>query len=393
MEGGDDSLPPSAASPPWHGDHAGASDPDPASGPEDIAEPEFHDLLTEEEQHHTDLNHDLDHDHDDDHEHAPEPETTDVSFDDLKLKIIKQVEYYFSDENLPTDKYLLGFIRRNKEGFVPVSVIASFRKMKRLSRDHSVIAAALQESSVLVVSSDGKRVKRVNPFRFKESRDHKLYTVLVENLPEDHSKDNLQRIFREAGNIRRISIYDPRSAAESTKHKQETFFSSKLHALVEYDTIESAEKAVALLNDEQDWRNGMRVKLLKKMGKYGHKKQAWKVANSEKNSSSHVSEQTDEENHSSNELHEDTHDEEDGDHLAKDNKGGHRPRSHGRSRKQKYRAANGIGISFINSSACHGSTSSTHVMEAPKPPPGPKMPDGTRGFAMGRGRPPVPAPN
>ncbi|RYR36364.1 hypothetical protein Ahy_A10g051338 isoform C [Arachis hypogaea] len=344
MEGGDDSLPPSAASPPWHGDHAGASDPDPASGPEDIAEPEFHDLLTEEEQHHTDLNHDLDHDHDDDHEHAPEPETTDVSFDDLKLKIIKQ----------------------------------------RLSRDHSVIAAALQESSVLVVSSDGKRVKRVNPFRFKESRDHKLYTVLVENLPEDHSKDNLQRIFREAGNIRRISIYDPRSAAESTKHKQETFFSSKLHALVEYDTIESAEKAVALLNDEQDWRNGMRVKLLKKMGKYGHKKQAWKVANSEKNSSSHVSEQTDEENHSSNELHEDTHDEEDGDHLAKDNKGGHRPRSHGRSRKQKYRAANGIG---------HGSTSSTHVMEAPKPPPGPKMPDGTRGFAMGRGRPPVPAPN
>ncbi|RYQ81849.1 hypothetical protein Ahy_B10g100449 isoform C [Arachis hypogaea] len=317
MEGGDDSPPPSAASPPWHGDHAGASDPDLASGPEDIAGAEFHDLLTEEEQHHTDLNHDLDHDHDDDHEHAPEPETTDVSFDDLKLKIIKQVEYYFSDENLPTDKYLLGFIRRNKEGFVPVSVIASFRKMKRLSRDHSVIAAALQESSVLVVSSDGKRVKRVNPFRFKESRDHKLYTVLVENLPEDHSKDNLQRIFREAGNIRRISIYDPRSAAESTKHKQETFFSSKLHALVEYDTIESAEKA-------------------------------------------------------------------DGDHLAKDNKGGHRPRSHGRSRKQKYRAANGIG---------HGSTSSTHVMEAPKPPPGPKMPDGTRGFAMGRGRPPVPAPN
>ncbi|RYQ81848.1 hypothetical protein Ahy_B10g100449 isoform D [Arachis hypogaea] len=277
MEGGDDSPPPSAASPPWHGDHAGASDPDLASGPEDIAGAEFHDLLTEEEQHHTDLNHDLDHDHDDDHEHAPEPETTDVSFDDLKLKIIKQ----------------------------------------RLSRDHSVIAAALQESSVLVVSSDGKRVKRVNPFRFKESRDHKLYTVLVENLPEDHSKDNLQRIFREAGNIRRISIYDPRSAAESTKHKQETFFSSKLHALVEYDTIESAEKA-------------------------------------------------------------------DGDHLAKDNKGGHRPRSHGRSRKQKYRAANGIG---------HGSTSSTHVMEAPKPPPGPKMPDGTRGFAMGRGRPPVPAPN
>lgn len=31
--------------------------------------------------------------------------------------LILQVEYYFSDENLPTDKYLLGFVKRNKEGF------------------------------------------------------------------------------------------------------------------------------------------------------------------------------------------------------------------------------------------------------------------------------------
>ena len=28
-----------------------------------------------------------------------------------------QVEYYFSNENLPTDKYMLGLIKKNKEGF------------------------------------------------------------------------------------------------------------------------------------------------------------------------------------------------------------------------------------------------------------------------------------
>lgn len=28
-----------------------------------------------------------------------------------------QVEYYFSDENLPTDKHLMGIIKKNKEGF------------------------------------------------------------------------------------------------------------------------------------------------------------------------------------------------------------------------------------------------------------------------------------
>lgn len=41
----------------------------------------------------------------------------------------------------------------------------------------------------------------------------------------------------------------------------------------------------------------------------------------------------------------------------------------------------------------HGGTSSIRTTEPSKPPPGPKMPDGTRGFAIGRGRPPVPASN
>ena len=400
MEGGEEVLPSATAtsaatgnptaSPPPLADLVGA--PDLAAASDDVVtQPEIHALISDEE-------HDHEHEHDDDlehehdqHEHDHHHEDRDdhaavaaVSLEDLKLKIIKQAEYYFSDENLPTDKYLLGFVKRNKEGFVPVSVIASFRKIKKLTRDHAFIVAALKESSLLVVSGDGKRVKRLNPLRFNESRDHKLYTVLVENLPEDHSRKNIQQIFHEAGNIKRITIHDPHSTSESAKqhNKQEMLISNKLHALVEYETMEAAEKAVAMLNNEQDWRNGMRVKLLKGMGKYGHKKQAWKGHHSEKNSSR--PEQTgDEENHGSNDHHEDTHEEEDGDHLSKD-KGGQRYRNQGRSRKHKYRAGNGMG---------HGSAPSTHAAEASKSPPGPRMPDGTRGFAVGRGRPPVPASN
>lgn len=41
----------------------------------------------------------------------------------------------------------------------------------------------------------------------------------------------------------------------------------------------------------------------------------------------------------------------------------------------------------------HGSAPTSSRMEGPsKPPPGPKMPDGTRGFAMGRGRAAPPPP-
>lgn len=30
---------------------------------------------------------------------------------------VLQVEYYFSDENLPTDKHMTSLIKKNKEGF------------------------------------------------------------------------------------------------------------------------------------------------------------------------------------------------------------------------------------------------------------------------------------
>ncbi|XVF25484.1 hypothetical protein REPUB_Repub13aG0216300 [Reevesia pubescens] len=324
---------------------------------------------SEEEDH--DHDHGQDQDQNQNHENSSE---TGVLTDDLKNKIIKQVEYYFSDENLPTDKYMMSLIKKNKEGFVPISIISSYRKMKKLTRSYPSIVAALKESSLLVVSSDGKKVKRHNPLLFVEVKDSKLCTVLVENLPEDHSVENIQRIFGQVGHIKNISVRDPHAVEESKKGgRADILISSKLHALVEYETVEAAEKAVTTLNDEHDWRNGIHVKLLKRLGKYGQRRQAWRGSDPEKNSNSLTSDQTgDEENNTSSEHHEDMADEEDGEHLSKE-KNGHRGRNKGRARRQKTRG--------------HGTTSSSYAVEPSKPPPGPRMPDGTRGFTMGRGRP------
>ncbi|CAN1227379.1 La-related protein 6A, partial [Linum grandiflorum] len=209
--------------------------------------------------------HDHDVDHDDDLHH-PLPDQAVQTDDIIKQKIIKQVEYYFSDENLPTDKYMLSLIKKNKEGFVPIKIIASFRKMKKLTLDHELISAALNDSSLLVVSPDGKKVKRLKPFQMSEIHDPQLFTVLVENLPEDHSLENIRRIFGEAGRIKKITLGDPHAGGVSKKgNKTDILISSKLHALVEYETEEAAEKAVANLNNEQDWRNGMHVKRLKRV--------------------------------------------------------------------------------------------------------------------------------
>ncbi|XP_023518764.1 la-related protein 6A isoform X1 [Cucurbita pepo subsp. pepo] len=322
-----------------------------------------------------------------------------VLSEDLKQRIIKQVEYYFSNENLPTDKYMLGLIKKNKEGFVPVAIIAAFKRMKKLTQDHSFIAAALRESSVLVVSPNGKKVKRLHPIPLPETRDPKLFTILVENLPEDHSEENIQRIFGAAGRIRSITICDPQVVDKSGKSsKGGVLISNKLHALVEYETLEASEKAVATLNDEQDWRNGMRVKPFKHLVKHGQKKQHWRVSDPDKNGTGRLTDHScpdknstgrttdqnvDEEIQNITEHHEDVPDEVnfalEGDHQHKD-KHGHRGRNQGRTRRKKYKGVNAMG---------HGTTTSAHHIELPKPPPGPKMPDGTRGFTMGRGRPPT----
>ncbi|XXG67709.1 hypothetical protein AAC387_Pa06g0986 [Persea americana] len=304
-----------------------------------------------------------------------------VLSDDLRHKIVHQVEYYFSDENLPKDKFLLKYVKKDK-GFVPIAVIASFRKMKKLVQDNSLIETALRTSSQLVVSSDGKKVKRLHPLLDSNIEDVKSRTVLVENLPEDYSTESIQQIFGDVGIIKNICIRDPHALHESTKtSKAELAISSKLHALVEYETVEAAEKAVATLNDEKNWRSGLRVEfLLKRMGKYGLATRGRKGTVSEKSNSAPVSDAArDAQDPVSSDNHDETHEEEQEEGHLPTEKGGRRGRNRGRGRSHKHHNSNGYG---------HGSFASGPGSEGlSKPPPGPKMPDGTRGFTMGRGRP------
>jgi len=310
----------------------------------------------------------------------PATVTPPVLTDELRDKIIRQVEYYLSDENLRTDKFLLKYLAKDEQGYIPVGVIASFRKMKKLTTHKSLVVAALKESSILTLSKNQKKVKRVHPFPLTEVLDPELCTVVVENLPEDHTIENMKKIFGEAGIIKKITIHEGNATRETKKcSTEEKLLSGKLHAVVEYQTVEAAEKAAATLNNEQDWRNGMRVKLLKRRVKKNAQRK--KGHDSEKRSSVQADSLGDKESKQSSEHHDATPNEEHelptGEHHSKE-KNGDRGQNRMRSRRQKYQGSSGAG---------HGTTYHTHGSEVSKPPPGPRMPDGTRGFTMGRGRP------
>ncbi|KAF3793134.1 La-related protein 6A [Nymphaea thermarum] len=208
---------------------------------------------------------DLEHQIDDEYlgdagDHPPEPappsSSDPVLSDELKARIVKQVEYYFSNENLFNDKFLTRLMKKDKEGFVPIAVIASFRKMKKLTQDLTFITSALSTSSQLTVSSDGKKVKRIQPYPGNNTENALLCTVLVDNLPEDHSIENVQRIFSSVGNVKNVSIRQPNSTSRVPGKNTKQVF--------------AVRGKVYTLNDGGNWRTGMHVQLLvQRTGKHG----------------------------------------------------------------------------------------------------------------------------
>ncbi|KAF3777735.1 La-related protein 6C [Nymphaea thermarum] len=266
---------------------------------------------------------------------VPSSCSRDVLTEDLRQKIVKQVEYQFSTANLACTDYLMKFINKDPEGYVPISVISSFKKIKPLiNNSNDLLAAAIRTSTKLVVSADGKKVKRKHPLTDAEIEDFQSRTVIVENLPENYSHQNLEKIFNVAGSVKNVRICHPPEAnstnsVASRSVKPDVLVSNKLHALVEYETVTQAEKAIAELNDE-NWRKGLRVRLLLRRS---------------------------------------------GDENAKRGCGRGWVKCQGHGQSQKPTGAMSA-----------QPNSSSHMNQANKPP-GPRMPDGTRGFTLGRGKP------
>ncbi|XP_063271511.1 la-related protein 1B isoform X2 [Prinia subflava] len=78
----------------------------------------------------------------------------------LKEYIKHQIEYYFSTENLERDFFLRR--KMDQQGFLPVSLIASFRRMQALTTNAALILEALKDSTE-VETVDQKLRKRVDP--------------------------------------------------------------------------------------------------------------------------------------------------------------------------------------------------------------------------------------
>ncbi|KAF8406350.1 hypothetical protein HHK36_008437 [Tetracentron sinense] len=297
--------------------------------------------------------------------------------DDLRQKIIKQVEYQFSDMSLVASDSLAKHMNKDLEGHVQISVIASSKKIKSIVNNNHLLIQALRAFSNLFVGHDGKKVRRKLLFTDRDKEEFQSRTVVAKNLPEDYSHQNLEKIFSVVGSVKTLRICHPQEF-NASRSKCDVLISNKLHALVEYENTNIAEKAVEKLNDERNWRKGLRVRLL-------HRRSPRTVLKSRRSDYDHFAVNSEEDEVPS-ELLEDSPLAPNIENNAEDNSAGSRKgwaRGSGKSRVRT-RSYNGRGLlspSSKSSSSIQFETSSKHS------PRGPQMPDGTRGFTMGRGKP------
>ncbi|KJH44690.1 la domain protein [Dictyocaulus viviparus] len=80
----------------------------------------------------------------------------------LKDCVRKQIEYYFSADNLQKDFFLRR--KMDAEGFLPITLIASFPRVRSLTQDLTLICEGLRDSDKVELSEDANMVRpRLNP--------------------------------------------------------------------------------------------------------------------------------------------------------------------------------------------------------------------------------------
>ncbi|CAK1549432.1 unnamed protein product [Leptosia nina] len=119
----------------------------------------------------------------------------------LYENIMKQMEFYFSDANLSKDRYLGDLV--TSDPYVPIEVFLKFNKIRSMTQHVTDIVKAMKNSTVLELSEDKLKIKRKAPM---VPYDADLRTVYVESIPVTASREWLERVFSDYGQVAYISL-------------------------------------------------------------------------------------------------------------------------------------------------------------------------------------------
>ncbi|RWS15803.1 la-related protein 6-like protein [Dinothrombium tinctorium] len=192
-------------------------------------------------------------------------------FDDFTLpdaelirKIVEQVESYFEDSNLLKDAFLLKHIRRNKEGFVSLKLVSSFRKVRNLNKNWKVVAYSLKNgSSKLEINDSFTKVRRTAPL--PEYLEAKSRTIVAFNFPfVPVTVETVSKLFSAYGQIVSIRILHkggPIPLCLKQFFEKYRTIGDMVSALIEFESSKIVDKIIKQMNikRETNWRNNLQI--------------------------------------------------------------------------------------------------------------------------------------
>ncbi|KAG8487698.1 hypothetical protein CXB51_018281 [Gossypium anomalum] len=166
--------------------------------------------------------------------------------EDTAKAVLRQVEFYFGDSNLPKDDFLKTKINESEDDMVSLALICSFSKMRghlnltevKKADDVpdctlKVVAQTLRTSSFLKVSEDGKKVGRstklLEPEELIEQLDSR--TIAASPLELNVQREALEVFFGQYAKVNSVRL--PRHVV------QRKYFCGT--ALIEFSAAEDAQ--------------------------------------------------------------------------------------------------------------------------------------------------------
>ncbi|KAI1802681.1 hypothetical protein F4811DRAFT_388533 [Daldinia bambusicola] len=160
---------------------------------------------------------------------------------DNPQEIRKQVEFYFSDSNLPGDKFLWGQTDGSNNKPVPLSVICNFSRMRRF-KPYSAVVEALKGSKHLVVEGpEGEEtIRRKQAYKQADDRQYQIdeRSAYIKGFGEEQSSTqfDIEAFLAQYGEFNSVRL---RRADDETK----TFKGS---VFVEWANKETLDRFMAL---------------------------------------------------------------------------------------------------------------------------------------------------
>ncbi|XP_061587396.1 la-related protein 6-like [Cololabis saira] len=193
---------------------------------------------------------------------ARPPGHEDGEHESLCLKTRAQLENMFSDSHLAEDSFLLKHVLRNKQGYVSLKLLTSFKKIKSLTSDWKVTLMAAECSDLLEVNDDCTKVRRKEPLPswLQCSPTNKFLLIWggqgdVASQGHDSLLLKVLQRFGDNGSVASVWILHPgddlpKELQQYAKRNKQ--LSRVVCAVVKFNSLEGAREAFSALRAEQE---------------------------------------------------------------------------------------------------------------------------------------------